>query len=180
MDEDIVFNIDTSTLIYLEKYYPRKDFGLIWNNLEKAFEEGKVYILDKVWKEIHDYEDKADPLLVWMGEDRKAKMVKRTQEQHVIKAAQIIRENRELLKDTISVDAAVKEIADPYIIAHSMIEKTVIITGEKKYLNPKPSQIRIPHVCEKYGIPCVSLKAGDQEAIIPLYLIQSLELNKEK
>ncbi len=160
MNENVVYNIDTSTLIYLEKYYPRKDFGLIWDNLEKAFESGKIYILDKVWKEIHDYEDKEDPLLTWMNEGRKAKMVKRTEDKHIIKAAEIIKNNRELLKDNISVDAAIKEVADPYIIAHSFIEKTVVITGEKKYLNPKPSQIRIPHVCEKYDVRCVSLKGS--------------------
>lgn len=177
MDAAVVYNIDTSTLIYLEKYYPRESFPLIWINLEKSFESGQIYILDKVWKEIQDYEDKEDPLVVWVKEDRKSKMVRKTEDRHVVKAAEIIRDNPELLKDNASVDSTIKESADPYIIAHSLIERTVVITGEKKYTNPKASRIRMPHVCDKYGVSCISLKPADQEAVVPLYLIQALSLN---
>jgi len=178
MDEAIIYNVDASTLIYLEKYYPRKDFALIWVNLEKAFESGTIYILDKTWKEIHDYTDKEDPLLVWMEEGRKAKMVRKTEDKHTVKAAEITHDNPELVKDNVSVGSAIKEVADPYIIAHSLLEKTTVLTGEKKYLPKSGSQkIRIPHVCEKYNVPCVCLKAADQEAVVPLYLIQTLSLN---
>ena len=173
------YNIDTSTLIYLEKYYPREDFELIWENLENAFKEKRIYVTDNVWKEVQAYTDKEAPLVVWM-KDRKEIMVRKVQDEHMIKAAEIIRDNPDIIKDNISVDSAIKENADPYVIAHSFVEKTVIITGEKKYLNSSPSKIRIPHVCEKYGVECVSLKPADQEAIVPLFLIQTLDLNKKK
>ena len=177
MSSDTVYNIDTSALIYLEKYYPRVDFELVWINFEQAFKDGRVYITDNVWKEIQAYEDKEDPLLSWM-KDRKQIMVRVLKSNHILEAAKIIRENPEIVKDTASVDSAIKENADPYVIAHSLVEKTTILTGEKKYLNPKPLQIRIPHVCDKYGVFCISLKHGDQEAVVPLYLIQTLSLNK--
>ena len=182
MPPETVYNIDTSALIYLEKYYPRDHFELIWQNLEKAFEDKKVYITDNVWKEIQAYSDEEAPLVIWM-KDKKDKIERKTKDVHTIKAAEIIRDNPEIVSDNISVDSAIKENADAYVIAHSFIEKTTIITGEKKYANlstnPKKIHIRIPHVCEKYKVPCISLKPADQEAVIPLYLIQTLGLNKK-
>lgn len=177
MEPQTIYNIDTSALIYLEKYYPRSDFKLVWDNLEKAFEEGKVYIIDNVWKEVQAYTDKEAPLVKWM-KDKKQKLVKNIDDAHMLQAAEIIRENPEIVKDNASVDSAIKENADAYIIAHSMIEKTTIITGEKKYNNPKTSMVRIPHICEKYNVECKCLNQGDQEALVPLFLIQTLGLTK--
>jgi hypothetical protein len=180
MADEIIYNIDTSTLIYLEKYYPRSHFELIWKNLERIFKEGKIYVTDNVWKEIQDFNDKDDPLVLWM-KDRKDISVKSIKDIHTIKAAEIIKNNPEIVKDNISVGSAVKENADPYIIAHSFIEGTTVLTGEKNYENiavsPKKRKIRIPHICEKYNVPCVSLQQADQEAIIPLFLIRTFNLN---
>ncbi len=182
MSQETVYNIDTSTLIYLEKYYPRADFELIWENLEKAFKDGKVYITDNVWKEVQAYTDEEAPLVLWM-KDRKDTLVRKTKDVHTVKASEIIRDNPEIVTDNVSVDSAVKENADAYVIAHSLVEKTTVVTGEKKYANlstnPKKIHIRIPHVCEKYNVPCISLKPADQEAVIPLFLIQTLDLNKK-
>lgn len=178
MATETVYNIDTSALIYLERYYPRKDFELIWNNLEKAFEQGKVYIIDNVWKEVQAFNDSEAPLVMWM-KNKKTKMVRVINDEHMIKAVEIIRENPEIVKDNASVDSAIKENADAYVIAHSFVEKTTVVTGEKKYHNPTPAKIRIPHICEKYVVECVCLKPADQEALVPLFLIQTLELNKK-
>lgn len=182
METPPVYNIDTSALIYLEAYYPREHFETIWINLEKAFENKIIYITDNVWKEIQAYSDPEAPLVVWM-KDKKIKMVRAISDEHMLKAVEIIRENPEIIKDNASVDSAIKENADAYVIAHSLVEKTIVLTGEKKYDNlnksPKNIKIRIPHICEKYKVECVSLKPLDQEAVIPLYLIQTLGLNKK-
>lgn len=182
MAHKTIYNIDTSALIYLETYYPREHFETIWINLEKAFEDGAVYIIDNVWKEIQAYTDSEAPLVVWM-KDKKTKMVRTINDEHMLKAVELVRANPEIVKDNASVDSAIKENADPYIIAHSLIEKTTVLTGEKKFINldkkPKNIKIRIPHICEKYSVECVSLKPLDQEAVIPLFLIQTLDLNKK-
>jgi hypothetical protein len=45
--------------------------------------------------------------------------------------------------------------ADPYLIALAMLEKRIVVSGEKKELNPgaKP---KIPNICEGLDIECIS------------------------
>lgn len=47
-----------------------------------------------------------------------------------------------------------KEVADPYVIAHAKIISGCVVTQERY----KPNAAKIPNVCERFDIDCLSLK----------------------
>jgi len=44
-----------------------------------------------------------------------------------------------------------RSMADPWVIAHAMAEKAVVVTKESS----APSKIKIPDVCRALNVPCI-------------------------
>jgi len=51
------FVVDTSSLIDLEIYYPYIVFPSLWNFLFKMFDEGKLFSVKEVYRELKDSQE---------------------------------------------------------------------------------------------------------------------------
>ncbi|MEW6195273.1 MAG: DUF4411 family protein [Bacteroidota bacterium] len=45
-----------------------------------------------------------------------------------------------------------RSIADPWVIAHALNEKAIVVTKEEKITNPASQRIKIPNVCDNMGV----------------------------
>jgi predicted nucleic acid-binding protein len=137
--------LDTSALIELKIKYPRVTFTTLWENIEKLIEQGRIIAPRAVFNELSQYEDKNDVLFKWakrhkkMFKDRDAVQL---QEVHKILSA---------YPGLVDIDKPTED-ADPFIIALAKTEGCSVITQESQVKTN-----RIPYVCKKYKIKCISL-----------------------
>jgi hypothetical protein len=137
--------IDTSSLINLTRWYPRKNFPSLWDEIEKLVKQRKLIAPNYVLKEIEQATDKKDELLQWAKKNKT--MFYKLEEEAISSAKDIVSNNRNL----IDINKTIED-ADPFVIALSISKKATIITDESKTnLN------KIPSVAQKYNIKSMSL-----------------------
>lgn len=142
---DYVYCIDTSALIDLKKIYPRDIFPSLWDNIEKLITQGRIIAPREVLKELKQYGDKNDELLKWARKHKK--MFK------AVDSAQLQRLQEILNNYPAFVDAnKIGPHADPLVVSLALSANCSVITQESK---TKPN--RIPDICKKYNIKCLSL-----------------------
>lgn len=140
--------IDTSALVDLMKrFYPPDVFPSLWKDLEKLISQGNLIAPKQVLRELEKYGDRDDPLLKW-AKKNKSMFVDLTEEQ-----IQLV---KEVLKNFPNlVDPNKEEEADPFVVTLAKIEGCSVVTSEKMGSIDKP---KIPDVCKRYGIKCLSLQ----------------------
>jgi hypothetical protein len=45
-----------------------------------------------------------------------------------------------------------RSVADPWVIAHAMQERAIVVTKEERITNPASQKIKIPNVCDAMGV----------------------------
>ena len=136
--------IDTSALIDLwRRYYPPDIFQSLWKDIEILIHQGFIIAPKEVLREI---EKRDDEFLEWAKKHRD--MFNDLDEEQLI-------DTRIILKDFPNLIDPNKEIdADPFLVALAKTKEWTVITSEKPSSGGRP---KIPDVCKKYNIKCISL-----------------------
>jgi hypothetical protein len=136
--------IDTSALIDLwRRYYPPDIFQSLWKDIEKLIYQGFIIAPQEVLKEIIKQDDE---LLEWAKRNRR--MFEDLDEDQ-------LKEVKIIGKDFPNFIDPNKEIdADPFLVALAKTKEWTIITSEKPNPGGRP---KIPDVCKKYNVKCLSL-----------------------
>lgn len=139
-----IYCIDTSSLVEAStRYYPPDNFPSLWERLEALILDGRLYAPEEVQGEIA----KQDDYLKEWGRTHNGLFVPLDQEQLV--EVSRIEATFERLVDTVRGRSA----ADPWVIALAKVKGYTVVSQERK----APRKIKIPDVCEHYGIDCVTL-----------------------
>ena len=80
------YSLDTSAILQISKTYPIHLFPKVWESIELAAEEGRIFVIDKVYNELSRKDDFAHK---WLKE-RKKKIIKICGAIVEIKAAEVI------------------------------------------------------------------------------------------
>ena len=141
------YAIDACSLINAAKNYSFKKitFNPIWEKVADMIEEGTLISTIEVRDELKD-----DDLVEWckhhsslflpLTEDVQKKVVDILQEfPTMIKMKSISNSN-----------------ADPFLIATALIEGATIVSDER-FGDESSGDFRIPNICKKYGIDCITL-----------------------
>ena len=123
-----IYNFDASALIVLSHNYPIKRFSPLWLEIEELFNLGRAYVVREVYEEVMN---KDDDMAGWIKE-RQTQVVKELSADDYNQAISIIRAH-----PTLEDENRVKTIADPYVIAHSLNHKTVVVTAERSVSSGK-------------------------------------------
>jgi len=136
--------IDTSALIDLWRQYPRDIFAGLWKHLERLVSEGNLVAPHEVLKELMQKEDE---LLGWALKNKRMFIDLDSEQQQLV---------RSLLKKFPSLVDPSKSIpdADPFVVA--LGKKSYTVVTHEKARGPG-SSIRIPDVCARENIECISL-----------------------
>jgi len=144
----VKYCLDTNVFIQAwNGYYAIDLCSDYWEQLDKFALEGVILSPEEVAREISHIDDE---LYAWIKDKD---YFFRPIDEEVQRCLQIIfsDEKHHRLVDSSKFRSA----ADPWVIAHAMAEKAVVVTKESYEIN-KTKRIKIPNVCETMGIECIN------------------------
>jgi len=145
-DEKAVYCIDANILIQAwQKYYSPEICPSYWEVLNDLGKKGVIFIPELVYEEIEKGEDN---LFEWLkNSDIPIKKI----DGEVTNCLKEIYSSNPDHKYLVSSNG-IHSKADPWVIAHAMKEKAIVVTKEKKDFIRKQTKIKIPHVCDNMNI----------------------------
>jgi rRNA-processing protein FCF1 len=145
LDTDI-YCIDTNVLIQAwQKYYSPDFCPDYWEVLNLLGQRGKIFIPEAVNDEIIKTED---ALSKWL---KKSDIPVKKVNELVTKCLKDIYAKDEKHKYLVDNTKA-RSLADPWVIAHAIQEKAIVVTKEVKVTVISSPRIKIPNVCENMGV----------------------------
>ena len=143
---NVVYCIDTSSLINLRLWRSPKSHPGVWKKLDTLINENRLIA---PWKVFEELKHQDDALVKWA---RRRRSMFRRNSQPLIEVVQQILAR---FPDLVDYDQPT-ESADPYVVAVAFKEKSeelyppeIVVVTEEKYAPGRP---RIPHVCQEYGL----------------------------
>ena len=144
-----VYIIDACALIDASKNYnmSKATFSAIWDKLNDMVESGYLFSSVEILDELKDKD-----LKEWATNNKKA----------FIPLTEEIQGNvRTILRDyptMIKIKSTANSNGDPFLIATAMtFENSIIVTNERPG-DESTKDYRIPNICKKLDIPCITLK----------------------
>ncbi len=145
-DEKTIFCIDANILIQAwQKYYSPEICPSYWEVLNDLGKKGIIFIPEVVFEEIQKGED---DLFEWL---KNSDIPFRKIDGSVANCLKEIYASNESHKYLVSSNQ-IHSKADPWVIAHAMNEKAVVVTKEQKDFIKKQTRIKIPHVCDNMKV----------------------------
>lgn len=146
---DLEYNYccDTSAIVELYDSYPPDIFSKLWKNFESLISNGYLHAVSEVYLELSSIDDY---LFNWSKKYKS--MFRDLDNQQIIKVTEVLRKFPNLL-DYNKTNAD----ADPFIISHALCENCKVVTMEK-HSPDNARRIKIPNVCDYYGIEYIDLK----------------------
>lgn len=135
-----IYIVDTSSLINMRMQYPQDMFNPVWEMVERMIIGNGVRICAEVSDEIKD-----DDLVGLIKPHRSLILKANKGVQTEVKG--ILAQFPDL------IDLKKGGSADPFIIAHALINGWTVVTDEKRTASPK----KIPYVCDHFSIPHMNL-----------------------
>lgn len=143
--EDI-YCIDANVLIQAwQKYYSPNFCPTYWETLNHLGTKKRIFIAELVYEEIVRTDD---DLSRWL---KASNIPVRKIDEPVTKCLQAIYSNNPLHKNLVD-NVKSRSLADPWVIAHAINEKAVVVTKEEKITAIGSTKIKIPNVCDNMGI----------------------------
>lgn len=143
--EDL-FCLDANVLIEAwQKYYSPNFCPDYWEVLNELGKQGRIFISEMVYEEIIRTDD---DLSKWL---KGSKVPVRIIDELVTKSLQTIFSKNPLHKNLVD-NIKARSIADPWVIAHAINEKAVVVTKEERVTALNSNKIKIPNVCDNMGV----------------------------
>lgn len=149
------------TNVFIEpwnKHYKMSLTPQYWDNIDSLINAGRVFCPTEVYDEITKTQD--DSLAKWV-KSRKEKLVHPI----IIPVQRQVREILERFPKLIKVSKN-QSMADPWVIAHAIIENAVVVTKEAMGAN---TDIKIPNVCKFYHLEYIDeFELAERENLLVL------------
>jgi hypothetical protein len=145
-----IYIFDTCSIRGLQHIHP-DNFPSLWHDMELLVIFGTVVSVREVYKEL-EIQGIPDFLKDWASDNRK--MFHSPTEEEAQFLLKMLSKKR--FKSILSKKAVLESrpFADPFLIAKAYCIKGTIVTEESN----RPNSVKIPTICEYYGIDCINLK----------------------
>ena len=145
-----IYCLDTNVLIQAwQSYYSPKFCPDYWEVLDELGSRGTIFVPEEVSKEITKTDDE---LSRWLT---KSKIQVKEIDEPVTRCLQSIwskNPSHKLLVD----NTRYRSLADPWVIAHAINEKAIVVTKEEKITAINSNKIKIPNVCDNMGVQWIN------------------------
>jgi len=148
-----IYWLDTNVFIQAKNGpYKFKVFGVFWGFLDERIKDGTIRCPKMVYQEIVANEEPLDDLAQWIKTRRQSGLF--------VEPSQDIQKVMTTVSDHVigkyeqQHAAEFLSGADPWVIAHALHSKGVIVTHESKK-HPTAKKVRIPDVCHALAVSCV-------------------------
>ncbi|MBU0560539.1 MAG: DUF4411 family protein [Bacteroidetes bacterium] len=147
---DKKYCLDANVLIQAwQKYYSPKVCPSYWDILSSLGAENKIFMPEVVYEEIIRTDD---DLSNWL---KSSDIPIRKIDEQVTKCLQDIyssNPNHKFLVDNTKA----RSLADPWVIAHAINEKAIVVTKEEKVTALNSKKIKIPNVCDNMNVSWIN------------------------
>lgn len=140
-----IYNIDTSTFLTLQTFYPMDLFPQVWDKLDGLLKNKRAYFIEEVYKETQRRDDQ---IALWLKKRTSYGMKVQTKDDF-LKAQEILTSHPNL----VDINAT-QTSADPFVIADSVLSASTVVTREEKN-GSEAKRPKIPNVCDAYGVRCI-------------------------
>jgi len=147
---DKKYCLDANVLIQAwQKYYSPRICPTYWDMLDYLGTQNIIFMPEMVYDEIVRTDDE---LSKWLKTSK-------------IPIKKIDEQVTKCLKDIYSADSnhkflvdntKARSLADPWVIAHALREKAVVVTKEEKVTALNSTKIKIPNVCDKMNVSWIN------------------------
>lgn len=147
---DKKYCLDANVLIQAwQKYYSPRICPNYWDMLDYLGTQNIIFMPEMVYDEIVRTDDE---LSEWLKTSQ-------------IPIKKIDEQVTKCLKDIYSADpnhkflvdnTKARSLADPWVIAHALREKAVVVTKEEKVTALNSTKIKIPNVCDKMNVTWIN------------------------
>jgi hypothetical protein len=144
-----LYIFDTNIFYSLSVFYP-ESFKSVWIKLNYLVSEGKLISVREVYREVKK-NCPEQHIEKWVDSHKDLFAIPNEEEQKFILTLMNIEENRNLIKKNNILKGL--PVADPFIISVAKIRNAIIVTQESN-----KSGARIPNICKKYNIECITLR----------------------
>jgi hypothetical protein len=139
--------LDANVLIQAwQKYYSPKFCPDYWKILNELGRQGRIFLAEEIHQEIVRTEDE---LTGWL--ETSEIPINKT-DGNVIACWRKILDSNPLHKLLVD-DVKGRSLGDPWLIAHAMNAKAIVVTKEVLLTAANSTKIRIPNVCDNMGVP---------------------------
>ncbi len=141
--------LDANILIQAwSTYYSPEYCPDYWDVLNELGTLNKIYVCQEVYDEIKKTED---ALFKWL---KQSNIPVRKTTESVINCLKEINSNPLHLK--LVDNTKNRSLADPWIIAHALNDKSIVVTKEEKITAQISSKVKIPNVCDNMNISWIN------------------------
>ena len=141
-----VYCLDANVLIQAwQKYYSPELCPEYWDNLNELGKMDRIFIPNAVREEIIKTED---DLSDWLKQS--SIPIKQITEPVTIALQNIY--NSDPKHKFLVYNTKARSLADPWIIAHSIVEGATVVTKEEKVTQLNSKRIKIPNVCDSMNV----------------------------
>ncbi len=146
--------LDTNFFIQACRYYPQEIFPSFWNKLQQIIEDETIVIHETVLEEIFKNEDELTRWIKNTPHFKKVKISEVAFNKYLEMCDWVSNPQQDYLQSAIS---AFKDNhnADAWICAECAVSGHILVTNEK-YGNSR-SNVKIPNVCQAFGIEYMSV-----------------------
>lgn len=146
----MTYVIDTNSFIVMGHYFPNR-FPSFWERFNRCVDDGGVISVREVFHELDN--GLARPhLRTWLDENRGIFLLPQPEETEFVREIFTSPRFQTLVRQKYMLTS--RPVADPFVIAAARVKGACVVTEEAR----NDTAIRIPNVCEYYGIECVCLE----------------------
>ncbi len=140
-----MYCFDTSAFVDpWRRYYPPDIFPSVWEHIDRCIQGGSILAAHEVR---HELEQKDDDLLAYIKKKDGLFVPLDDPQQGYV--SNIVNK----FPSWVNAEST-KNSADPFIIALAKHKRLTVVTYETK-AGPGANKVKIPNVCEHYGVPWV-------------------------
>lgn len=150
MSDEVTYCLDTNFFVEAwNKYYSPSFCAEYWVVLETLAHQRRVFIPQAVYDEIVKVDD---DLSKWL---KKGIIPRKPYSESVNQSLKEIyaKDERHL---RLVDNTKGRSLADPWVIAHAIVEQATVVTKEEPVTDPGSSRIKIPNVCKAMGVRCIN------------------------
>jgi hypothetical protein len=142
--------LDTNVLIVAwNSYYSPDICPTYWDVLSSLGRKGLVYIPQAVAEEITRSDDELSHWLL------NSDIPIQNYTEDITRCLSYIYESHPSHKHLVD-NVKQRSLADPWVIAHALSNKSCVVTKETMVISPNPKSIRIPNVCANLKLKCIT------------------------
>lgn len=146
----MIYVIDTCSLRVFGSYFPER-FPSFWSRIQRAVEDGNLISVKEVRHEV-EVQSTEEWVKAWVRDNKEIFFSPTPAEAAFL--AHLFQEPsyRQMIGKRQALQGY--PVADPYLVASAYSRGGTVVTQERW----KENSSKLPNICERVGIPCVSLE----------------------